>query len=79
MRNLLARLLLTLALPLVLGACAAQAPHARPTTFSQPQNGGMSEEQAESFFEDVPRQAGAFVTKDAAVRWQLTPTPLNRR
>jgi len=71
--------LLFLTLALALAGCAAPQPHSSPTMFSQPRNTDMSDEQAESFFEGVPRQADVFVTKDAAVQWRLHPTPPNLR
>jgi len=79
MRTFSTLLFLIPTLTLALAGCATPQPHNIPTMFSQPRNSDMSDEQAESFFEDVPRQADVFVTKDAAVQWRLQPTPPNLR
>lgn len=75
MRNTLALLFLAVALC----ACAAAEPHPRPAmlSFTQPRDNGLSDEQAENFFEGEPAHSGALIV-NATPAWPA-PTPPNLR
>ena len=74
MRNTLAFLFLIVALC----ACAVAEPHPRPAalSFSQPRDNGLSDEQAENFFEGESTHPGAFIVDVAPARPAPTPPDL---